>query len=196
MMRTSNAQGRIFLASNEEADQRKSDVEHLFDRQRPKNAPAGRTPAPSTLQPIHVKGERRKQALSQTRSRRIHFGAWNAQEVQNAEHSQNQEQARQDACHSHAIEARYGNARQFSPPPNRQAGDEEPGNHKERNDGVQARPEQHSVQRLRKHVVDGVLTQSKSQMTMVQDHRKYAESTQYIDTGEARLTWYCGFLFE
>ena len=79
---------------------------------------------------------------------------------------------------------------QLSPSPNRQTGDEKSGNHKERDDGVQAGPEQNAVQRLRKYVVDGVPgmpARRESQVNVMQDHGEDAKSPQHIDAGEAIL---------
>ena len=85
------------------------------------------------------------------------------------------------------------NGPEGSPSPNRQTGNEKPGNHEKCNDGVQARPEQNPVQRLRKYVVDWVLAERKSQVNMVQNHGQDAESTQYIDARETILNRYFGF---
>ena len=89
-----------------------------------------------------------------------------------------------------AIEAASVNAPQCSPAPDRQAGDEKPGNHEECDDGVEPGPEQNPIERLWKHVLDGVLAQRKSQVNVVQDHGKDAKPTQYVDAGEAMLSWY------
>ena len=70
----------------------------------------------------------------------------------------------------------------------------EPGNHKERNDGVKTRPKQNAFQRLRKDAFDRILAQRKSKMGMVQKHGKDAQATQHVDAGEATLNWY--FVFQ
>lgn len=105
--------------------------------------------------------------------------------MEQRQNGQDENQAGEDARQSHAIEPAELDVPERSPASYRDAGDEEPGNHEERDDGVEAGPEHHAVETLRQNVVHRKLVHLELKVAVVEDHGEDAESAQDVDAGEA-----------
>src|ERR1044072_5209405 len=104
--------------------------------------------------------------------------------MQNRENGQDENEAWKNARGAHPVGAAGMDASQLAPPADRQAGNEKPGDHEERDDSVETGPEQHLVQRMRKDIVNGVLAALESQMNVVQYHGQDAKPSKHIDAGK------------
>src|SRR5690349_19125330 len=104
--------------------------------------------------------------------------------MQNRENGQDENEAWKNSRGAHAVEAAGMDAAQFAPPANRQAGNQKPRDHEERDDRVETGPEQHLVQRARKYIVNGILAALEAQMNVVQHHGKDAKPSKHIDAGK------------
>lgn len=179
--------GQIVRPKQHEADQRKEDIEHLFNGQRPEHSPAGRQPGIARcFEPVEMKGEGGKQRAREGEEFFVDDVAFNTQQMQRAQDGEHEQQQRHDAREADAVEGARPDGIQRAEAAQRGERDQEAGDGEEGRDAVAAVEEDEVACVLRPVPAEPHVDAVKANEDVQQDDREDREPAQDIDPIEPR----------
>lgn len=183
------------VAAQRDAQQRKRQVEHFFDRQRPQHAQRVVDPPVSADQHVHPERQRREihepQRHGDTLRRVIHEDR-HAGRHESVDDREQQEQARHDACDARHVERAHVDRAEAAPSAARIRRDQIAGDHEEHRHAVVAVAHHRMHGIAAERARDGRVAQRVRNIEVMQQDEQDRYAAQQVDPCVARAGAHCG----
>jgi hypothetical protein len=178
-------------AAKQPRRERKEEIKHLLDRERPKYIPVGRQVSAMRLKNIDVKGERREQRATKPTLPSRNDEILKSRKVQRTENRKQRKQQRTDASQAEQIEITNADVLKCAPTFERDRRDQKSRDREKDLNSELPVPSQRVNERLRNPIGVRYVVDPKASIDVIHQHAKNRQPAQQINPIEPRPTVPC-----